>query len=204
MACAGGGRWPGPPCCSNGSGRRCGRRWACSARSCAWPCWTFPPPCRPLCTCCCWRRPWLRWCGLRSRGLRRIGAPSETDADRRLERDSGLRHRPLAVLQDRPAVSGAEALWAAHVARDAGPARPAAGGVCRGQGLRSRDRRALRGLLVVALAACFVIAGNEAAVPPATRRAAGLGAACRRRRPPSCTPGSRRRPIPAWRRSPEG
>src|SRR5208337_2362342 len=55
--------------------------------------------------------------GLLARGLRHVVRPSEAEADRRLERTSGLHHRPLAVLQDRPALAGADGLWAAHVAR---------------------------------------------------------------------------------------
>src|ERR1035437_847536 len=42
--------------------------------------------------------------GLLARGMRRVMRPSETEADRRLERASGLHHRPLAVLPDRPAL----------------------------------------------------------------------------------------------------
>ena len=52
-------------------------------------------------------------------GLARIRAPAQADADRRLERASGLSHRPLAVLADGPAQADAAglALWQAHVAR---------------------------------------------------------------------------------------
>ena len=59
----------------------------------------------------------LLMAGLLGHGLWRVRRPSAAEADRRLERESGLRHRPLAVLRDRPALPGAEALWAAHVAR---------------------------------------------------------------------------------------
>ena len=46
------------------------------------------------------------------RGLRGLRLPDVAAADRRLERASGLRHRPLAVLTERPALlaAGAEAL----------------------------------------------------------------------------------------------
>jgi len=94
------------------------------------------------------------------RGFRPPGAP---DADRRLERDSGLSHRPLAALQDRPATqdSAGLALWQAHQRRMAaligrlrvGHPRP---------GLAARDRMALRGGLVVALGAALVMAGADA------------------------------------------
>ena len=84
-------------------------------------------------------------------------------ADRRLEQQTGLRHRPLATLADQPAAPTPEsaALWTIHIARLAaqiprlrvGRPRP---------GLARRDVWALRGGLVVALAACIVIAGPEA------------------------------------------
>ena len=97
-------------------------------------------------------------------GIRKIRRPLSQEADRRLESDSGLRHQPLAVLVDRPAVSAdapAVALWAAHVAR------------ARAQIARLRlkaprpmlaaiDRRALRGLVLIAVAACLGIAGQDA------------------------------------------
>ena len=50
--------------------------------------------------------------------LRRVHPPAPEDAERRLERDSGLRHRPFMVLRDRPAaLSGEAGLWALHHAR---------------------------------------------------------------------------------------
>lgn len=96
------------------------------------------------------------------RAVRAVRLPTEAEADRRLERASGLRHRPLAVLADQPALPGAEALWRAHVARavaqigrlHAGPPRP---------GLPARDPRALRLGLLVALLAALVVAGDDAA-----------------------------------------
>ena len=99
--------------------------------------------------------------GLAARGLRRVVRPDDREADRRLELASGLRHRPLAVLQDRPALPGAEALWDAHVARTLAALGRLRVGLPR-PGLAARDKRALRGLLVVALAACLGIAGGEA------------------------------------------
>ncbi|MCX8132995.1 MAG: TIGR02302 family protein [Roseococcus sp.] len=95
-----------------------------------------------------------------SRSLRR---PDDSAVDRRLERASGLAHRPLAALQDSPATDdpAALALWRAHQTRLArlverlrvGPPRP---------GLARRDPRALRGGLLVALAAALGIAGADA------------------------------------------
>ncbi len=97
------------------------------------------------------------------RGARRINRPVPDSVDRRLERASGLRHRPLAALQDRPASATPEAaaIWEVHQARLAtqlrrlrvGPLRP---------GLPARDRRALRGLVLIGLFAALVIAGIEA------------------------------------------
>ena len=108
------------------------------------------------------------------RGLRRVRVPGATDADRRLERDSGLHHRPLAALQDRPALGGpaTETLWQAHLARIAAqvgrlrlaPPRP---------GLAARDLRAFRGGLLVLLAAALIVAGADA--PARLGRAAWPG-----------------------------
>ncbi len=108
------------------------------------------------------------------RGLRRVRVPGVADADRRLERDSGLRHRPLAALQDRPVLDdpAAETLWQAHLARIAAQvgrlhlSRPR-------PGLAARDRRALRGGLLVLLAAALVVAGADA--PARLGRAAWPG-----------------------------
>jgi uncharacterized protein (TIGR02302 family) len=99
--------------------------------------------------------------GLLLRGLRGLRVPDMAAADRRLERASGLRHRPLAVLTDRPALAGAEALWRAHVARAIGQIGRLRVGLPR-PGLAAIDRRALRGGLIVALVACLVIAGADA------------------------------------------
>ncbi|MBR0683796.1 DUF4175 domain-containing protein [Roseomonas eburnea] len=110
----------------------------------------------------------LAWTGRRAvRWLRLPGLPA---AERRLERDSGLAHRPIATLGDRPAGSDpvAQALWNAH--RQRAERRLAALRVARPRpGLAARDRRALRGGLAVALAAAFAIAGAEA--PERLRRA---------------------------------
>lgn len=97
------------------------------------------------------------------RGLSRVRRPSANAVDRRLERASGLRHRPLAALIDRPAQPSAEAeiLWREHLRRltaltarlRVGRPRP---------GLPAQDPRALRGALVVALGAALVVAGPDA------------------------------------------
>ncbi len=97
------------------------------------------------------------------RGLRRLARPGAEAIDRRLERASGLRHRPLSALQDRPAAGTpeSEAVWRVHQARLMGQVRRLRVGRPR-PGLAARDSWALRGLVVVALAAAVVIAGREA------------------------------------------
>jgi uncharacterized protein (TIGR02302 family) len=97
------------------------------------------------------------------RSLRAFRRPGPEAAARRLEADSGLRHRPLSALADRPVTADpvALALWRAHQARAAAalsrlrlsPPRP---------GLPRRDRRALRAAVVLSLVASLVIAGPEA------------------------------------------
>ncbi|MBR0672482.1 DUF4175 family protein, partial [Neoroseomonas soli] len=80
------------------------------------------------------------------RALRHLHLPALPAAERRLERDSGLPHRPIATLGDRPTGNDpvALALWQAHRRRAeerlsalrVAPPRP---------GLAARDPRALRG-----------------------------------------------------------
>lgn len=93
-------------------------------------------------------------------GAREWRRPDDSMADRRLEAASGLRHRPLAALQDQPA-AGDPGLWALHQARmrallgrlRVGAPRP---------GLVARDPRALRaGAGILALAA-LAVAGADA------------------------------------------
>lgn len=98
---------------------------------------------------------------LLARGLSRVDRPGIVDADRRLEAVSGLRHRPLSVLTDRPALPGAESLWRAHVARAVAQIGRLRVGFPH-PGMAALDPMALRGGLIVALVACFGIAGAEA------------------------------------------
>jgi uncharacterized protein (TIGR02302 family) len=101
------------------------------------------------------------------RGLRGIAAPDDTAADRRLERASGLAHRPLSVLTDRPSRgaagpdTAAVTLWQAHVMRAVQSVRRLRVGLPR-PGLARRDPHALRAALVVALVAAFAVAGEDA------------------------------------------
>lgn len=97
------------------------------------------------------------------RGVRVLRRADDAAADRRLERTSGLRHRPLAVLHDRPAAAdaAAAALWRLHVARALSQIGRLRVGLPR-PGLARRDPRALRAGLLVLLVACLVIAGAEA------------------------------------------
>lgn len=109
--------------------------------------------------------------GLLWHGLRRLTLPGDAAADRRLERASGLRHRPLTTLADRPATraigpatapaQGEAALWHAHVARAMAQLGRLRVGLPR-PGLAARDPRGLRGGLLVLLVACLVIAGPDA------------------------------------------
>lgn len=117
------------------------------------------------------------------RGLSGLALPDDAAADRRLERASGLHHRPLAVLADRPATAdeAGTALWQAHVARAAAQLRRLRVGLPR-PGLARLDRRALRGGLLVGLVASVVIAGDDgparvlAALQPNLPRAAAAPA----------------------------
>ncbi len=104
---------------------------------------------------------------LLGRGLVRLRAPGRGAVDRRLELASGLAHRPLAALADRPAMgdrvgdAAALAVWRAHLARATRQISRLRVGAPH-PGLARRDRRALRGGLVVALVACAGVAGADA------------------------------------------
>lgn len=96
-----------------------------------------------------------------ARAAWRFRLPSRAAADRRLEQQSGLRHRPLAAIADRQAVGGATALWAAHITRAAAQIQRLRVGWPH-PGLAARDPRALRALLLVAVIASLTIAGEQA------------------------------------------
>ncbi len=92
------------------------------------------------------------------RGLLQADWPGAAAADRRLERASGLKHRPLEALADQPAFPGARTVWQAHLQRSAAQIQRLRIGLPR-PGLARFDRRALRGGLIVGLVASLVIAG---------------------------------------------
>jgi len=101
--------------------------------------------------------------GLLWHRLRRVRIPGEAAADRRLERASGLRHRPLAALADRPTAPSEEAaaLWQVHLARLGAQVRRLRVGRPR-PGLPAQDSWALRGALLLGLGAAWVMAGPDA------------------------------------------
>jgi uncharacterized protein (TIGR02302 family) len=101
--------------------------------------------------------------GLLVAGLWRVRLPDDKAADRRLETQSGLIHRPLSVLSDRPATedSAGLALWQAHANR----AREQIGRLRVGlprPGLARRDPRALRYGLLLAVIASLGVANTDA------------------------------------------
>lgn len=127
--------------------------------------------------------------GLLVRGLWRVRAPTNAQADRRLELASGLRHRPLSVLTDRPAAGDETsiALWQVHVARAVRQIRRLRVGLPR-PGLARYDPRAFRAGLIVALIAALTIAGPDAP----SRLAAAMEPSLPR------TPGPPNTEIQAW------
>jgi len=96
-------------------------------------------------------------------GLRGMQWPDDRAADRRLETSSGLIHRPLSVLTDRPAGmdSLGTAVWRAHTARAMAQVGRLKVGMPR-PGLARRDLRALRHALILCVLVCLVIAGLDA------------------------------------------
>jgi uncharacterized protein (TIGR02302 family) len=90
--------------------------------------------------------------------------PGATDALRRIDRASGLRHRPATAIADRLAVTSQDpyslALWNAHVERALQSARALKAGTPSPR-VAWRDPYALRGLILVACIATFFAAGGE-------------------------------------------
>jgi uncharacterized protein (TIGR02302 family) len=90
--------------------------------------------------------------------------PGFADALNRLDRVSGLRHRPATTLADRLAVNAQDpytlALWNAHVARSLQNANALRAGAPSPR-LPGRDPYALRGLVLIGVIATFIAAGGE-------------------------------------------
>jgi uncharacterized protein (TIGR02302 family) len=90
--------------------------------------------------------------------------PGTPDALRRLDRDSGLRHRPATAMADQLAVTPRDpyslALWNAHVERALRAARALKAGSPSPR-LSRRDPYALRALILLACIATFFAAGGE-------------------------------------------
>ena len=93
-----------------------------------------------------------------------VRMPGLSDGLRRLDRDSGLKHRPATAIADELAVTSQDpfslALWNAHIerARQAAQALKAALPSPR---IAKRDPYALRGLVLIACIATFFAAGGE-------------------------------------------
>lgn len=94
---------------------------------------------------------WVRW-------------PSKTDGLKRLDRNSGVLHRPATAVADRLAVTQTDpmsaALWQAHVERAEEAARKVRPGWPSPQ-FALRDPYALRALAAVLVVATFVAAGGD-------------------------------------------
>jgi uncharacterized protein (TIGR02302 family) len=90
--------------------------------------------------------------------------PGFADALHRLDRVSGLRHRPATTLADRLAVNAQDpyalALWNAHIARSLANANALRAGAPAPRMAR-RDPYALRGLVLISVIATFIAAGGE-------------------------------------------
>jgi uncharacterized protein (TIGR02302 family) len=94
----------------------------------------------------------------------RLRLPREPDALRRLDRTSGVVHRPATAITDRLASATedpvVQALWRAHLDRAAEAARRLRAGVPSPR-LAVRDPYALRALVLIAAVAAFFMADGE-------------------------------------------
>ena len=99
-----------------------------------------------------------------ARAVRRVRMPSLEAAERRLETDSDLPHRPLSALGDKLATGrgdpGAEALWRSHRLKLLSDARGMRVSWPRA-GLLKVDRYALRGALFLLVVIALVSGGQE-------------------------------------------
>ncbi len=91
-------------------------------------------------------------------------SPSGSDAKRRLERESGLSHRPLTTIEDKLVLGKddpyAEALWRAHWERTRAKVKTLRVGAPKPP-IARRDPLALRGLVLIALAVAGVVAWGD-------------------------------------------
>jgi len=98
----------------------------------------------------------LAWYGFRR--------PTGADAKRRLERESGLDHRPLTAIEDKLALGGgdpyAEALWRAHWERVRAKVKNLRVGAPRPR-VAARDPLALRGLVLILLVFAGIVAWGD-------------------------------------------
>lgn len=96
--------------------------------------------------------------------LVRLRLPDQTEALRRIDRNSGLSHRPATAVSDQLAVTQSDpmsaALWQAHIKRALRAARNLRAGWPVPQ-LAVRDPFALRALVAVLLIATFFAAGGD-------------------------------------------
>jgi uncharacterized protein (TIGR02302 family) len=96
--------------------------------------------------------------------LARLRLPAAADGLSRLDRRSGLRHRPATTIADELVVTPQDpyslALWRAHVERTLAAARAFKSGWPSPR-VAARDPYALRGLVLIAAIAAFVAAGGE-------------------------------------------
>jgi hypothetical protein len=96
-------------------------------------------------------------------GFSQMRRPGSECIDRRIERASGLHHRPIAMLEDEPENDGdlTVAIWQLHQLRIAADLRNARSGRVFIDAV-ARDPLALRGLLFLLLLAGGIIAGPQA------------------------------------------
>lgn len=95
--------------------------------------------------------------------LLKFRLPTRADALRRLDRGSGIAHRPATALTDRLVSSQdpvAQALWQAHVARTLSSVKKIKAGLPSPR-LALHDPRALRALVAILVVATFFAAGGE-------------------------------------------
>ncbi|MDH3738011.1 MAG: TIGR02302 family protein, partial [Alphaproteobacteria bacterium] len=102
---------------------------------------------------------WALWLG-----IRHFRMPRANEAERRLERDSGIAHRPLTALIDVPSGSDNDpdtsALWQIHLARAVATVKNLKVRLPR-PGLARRDPHALRLAVAIAIIVGIVFAGGD-------------------------------------------